>query len=190
MPAAHWRRACAVLCLLAGTGWTQAAPSLFSIEEPWTDEYGHGVKLEYWRGEVTFVAMEYSACRFVCSVYWRRLVELQKAADARAMKVQFVILSIDPEHDSPALWRDYRKARDLTRENWHFLTGTRPMTTRAAAFLGERWWFDEGHLMHDFRIARLDGAGRVAATMTTFAQPVEALLDAPRDALTPPRQSP
>ena len=179
MSGTAWRRAVTALCLLAVASWVQAKPSLFSIQQPWIDENGHSVTLSQWRGQPTLVAMEYSACRFVCSVYWRRLVEIQQAADREGLKVQFVILSIDPEHDSPALWRDYREARALVRDNWHFLTGTREMTSRAAALLGERWWFDEGHLMHDFKIVRLDSQGGIGAAMTTFTQPVSDLLTNP-----------
>jgi len=101
------------------------------------------------------------------------------SADREGQNVQFVILSIDPEHDSPSLWRDYRKARALTRDNWHFLTGARAMTTRAAALLGEQWWFDEGHPMHDFKIVRLDAEGGIGVAMTTFTQPVDDLLVKP-----------
>ncbi|MBS0447559.1 MAG: SCO family protein [Proteobacteria bacterium] len=169
------RIATALLLVLATVG-ANAAPSLFSIEKPWLDENGRQVTLSQWRGSLTLVAMEYSACRFICSVYWRRLVEIQDAADRAGQKVEFVILSIDPEHDSPALWREYRKARSLTRDNWHFLTGTREMTTRAAALLGEHWWYDEGHLMHDFKVVRLDQQGRVVAAMTTYTQPADQLL--------------
>jgi protein SCO1/2 len=167
------------LCLLAAGAWAQATPSLFSIEPAWVDENGHAVVLSQWRDRPNVVAMEYSACRFVCSVYWRRLVEVQQEADRRGLDLQFVILSIDPEHDSPALWREYRKARGLARANWHFLTGTRAMTTRAAALLGVRWWFDEGHLMHDFKIVRLDAAGHITAALTTFTEPVAVLFERP-----------
>jgi len=169
-------------CLVLAWAWAaaaQAAPSLFSIEDHWVDEDGRRVQLQQWRGKPTVVAMEYSACRFVCSVYWRRLVQTQEEADRKGLDLQFVILSIDPENDSPALWRDYRKARDLTRRNWHFLTATRPVTTRAAGLLGVRWWYDEGHLMHDFKISRLALDGRVAKSVTGYDEPVAGLLTLP-----------
>ena len=120
--------------------------------------------------------MKYNACRFICSVHWRRLVEIQLAADEKGVAVQFVVPGIDPEQESPALWREYRLARGLTRDNRHFLTGTRSMTTRAAALLGERWWFDEGHLLRDFRIVRLDTECRAAVTRDDYARPAAELL--------------
>lgn len=156
-----------------------ARPSLFSIHDSWVDDGGHLVQLAQWRGKPTIMAMEYSACRFICSVYWRRLQQIQREADRRGLDLQFVILSIDPENDTPANWREYRKARDLARGNWHFLTATRAVTTRAAALLGVRWWYDEGHLMHDFKVVRLDNDGAIANAMTSYEEPVEMLLVRP-----------
>jgi cytochrome oxidase Cu insertion factor (SCO1/SenC/PrrC family) len=112
-------------------------------------------------------------------VYWRRLQQIQAEADRRGLNLQFVILSIDPEHDSPASWREYRKARDLSRSNWHFLTASRPVTTRAAALLGVHWWYDEDHLMHDFKVLRLDEQGEIASAMTSYDEAIDPLLGPP-----------
>jgi protein SCO1/2 len=173
------RRFLLALCLLlAGTG-ALARASLFSIADAWLDENGRPATLVQWRGRPTVVAMEYSACRFVCSVYWRRLMQLQEEADRRGVELQFVILSIDPENDTPAQWRDYRRARELKRSNWHFLTGTRAMTTRAAGLLGVKWWYDEGHLMHDFKIVRLEPDGAIGMALTSYDDPVAKLLARP-----------
>lgn len=160
-------------------GSAQAQPSLYTSGETWVDEDGQQVRLAQWRGKPTIIAMEYSACRFICSVYWRRLQQIQREADRRGLDLQFVILSIDPEHDSPAGWREYRKARDLSRRNWHFLTTSRPTTTRVAALLGVRWWYDEDHLMHDFKVVRVDAEGRIAGAVTTYDESIESLLAQP-----------
>jgi protein SCO1/2 len=154
-----------------------ARPSLFSVDGPWVDETGQRTPLSRWQGRPAVVAMEYSACRFICSVYWRRLMDLQQEADRRGVDLQFVILSIDPEHDTPAAWREYRQARNLQRANWHFLTSDRTSTTRAAALLGVHWWYADGHLMHDFKVVRLDTQGGVAAALTTYDEPVTRLLE-------------
>lgn len=167
----------AAITLLAG--FAQARPSLFAFDDAWVDERGQTVRLAQWRGHPTVVAMEYSACRFVCSVAWRRLMQLQQEADRRGLALEFVILSIDPDNDSPAAWLDYRKARGLARVNWHFLTAGRGATTRAAGLLGVRWWYADGHLMHDYRIVRLDAQGTVGAAVDAYDENFEALL-APR----------
>ena len=167
------------LRILVSTPGTATGTSLYALRSTWTDENGQAVTLSHWRGRPVLVAMDYSECRFICSAYWLRLQAVQRDADARHQDVEFVILSIDPEHDSPAQWREYRSMRHIDRGNWHFLTGTRAATSEAAALLGVRWWFDEGHLMHDFKIERLDPDGHVIASMTTFDAPSEVLLGPP-----------
>lgn len=173
------RAALLMLALLALPWLAQAKASLFAIDEPWLDEQGQRVQLAQFRGKPALVAMEYSACRFICSAYWMRLQRLQQEADKRGLDLQFVILSIDPDNDSPASWRDYRKARGLARGNWHFLTASKAVTARAAGLLGVRWWYADGHLMHDFKIVRLDADGGTAAAMTRYDEPLDLLLARP-----------
>lgn len=177
--ARRFTRGLAALLMAVACAGAWARPSLFTIEQPWLDENGRSLRIDHWHDKPTVVAMEYSECRFICSVYWRRLVQVQQEADRRGLDLEFVILSIDPENDSPAAWREYRKVRGLDRKNWHFLTGDRAMTTRAAALLGIKWWYADGHLMHDFKVVRLDRAGAEASSVSTFDAPLDALLARP-----------
>jgi len=173
-------------CLLwSGLAAAQAGQSLASGSEFWrlpgnfVDEAGRPRQLSQLAGRPTVVAMEYTACRFVCSVYWRRLVEIQAEADRRGLTLEFLILSLDPTQDSPELWREYRKMRGLNRANWHFLTGDRAATDRVIRWLGVHWWLYEGAIMHDFRVTRLNAQGQRVALMDGFEQPAAAFLATP-----------
>jgi hypothetical protein len=42
--------------------------------------------------------------------------------------------------------------------------------------LGVRWWWYDGHIMHDLRILRLDEKGRVRSVIDGYDQPVSAFL--------------
>jgi cytochrome oxidase Cu insertion factor (SCO1/SenC/PrrC family) len=147
-----------------------SAPTLGALRGTFVDEQGRAGELAQWLGRPTVVAMEYSECRFVCSLAWRRLAEIQAEADRRGLKLQFLIISIDPENDTPALWRAYRQERGLTLDNWRFVTGDRAATDRVAALLGVRWWRSEGHIIHDLRITRLDALGRTVGTLDNLSQ--------------------
>lgn len=163
---------------LLGAG-TALAASLWALPGDFIDEQGRARKLaEFAQPEApaTIVAMEYTECRFVCSIAWRRLTDLQAEADRRGVPVRFVILSLDPARDTPALWREYRQMRGLKRDNWVFLTGNRAATDAAVQRLGVRWWLYNGAIMHDFRIVRLDGQGRVAKVLDNYDDPVGQLL--------------
>jgi len=144
------------------------AGRLWALPGDFVDDAGQRLTLARLAGANTVVAMEYTACRFVCSVSWRKLSEIQAEADKRGLPLRFVLISIDPAHDTPALWREYRQARGLQRDNWRFLTGNRAATDAVAALLGVRWWLYDGQVMHDFRILRLDAQGRVRQAMMAY----------------------
>jgi cytochrome oxidase Cu insertion factor (SCO1/SenC/PrrC family) len=149
---------------------------LWSVAGDFVDDAGRHLTLDRLAGATTVVAMEYSACRFVCTVSWRKLTELQAEADRRGLKLRFVLISIDPANDTPALWREYRQARGLQRSNWLFLTGSRASTDAVARLLGVRWWLYDGNVMHDFRIVRLDEQGRITKAMLAYDLPAEQFL--------------
>jgi len=166
---------------LVFAGFVLALPSalaanLWQLEDEFVDEYGTRARLSHWAGAQTVVAMEYSACKFVCTVNWRRLQDIQAEADRQKIALNFLIISIDPKNDSPAAWRDYRKVRDLNRSNWNFVTGNRKATDRVVASLGVKWWLFDDSIMHDFKVLRLNPAGQALAVMDNFDDPVARFL--------------
>ncbi len=164
------RALCALLLCagLAGAGATQAAPALWQLRNEFVDEFGTRAKLPHWAGPQTIVAMEYSACKFVCTINWRRLIDIQDEADRRQLPLRFLIISLDPANDSPAAWRDYRKLRGIQRSNWHFVTGNRLATNHVARVLGVKWWYFNDAIVHDFRVLRVNDRGDIQAVMERF----------------------
>ena len=171
----HWLKAVllsALLLALPAPAVAGSAPDsgmmLWRLPGRFVDEHERPHILADFAGQPAIVAMEYSECRFVCTVNWRKLTEIQVEADRRGQKLRFFIISIDPEHDTPTLWREYRQMRGMKRDNWHFLTGKRADTDLVAKTLGIRWWLYDGRVMHDFRILRLDARGQVLRAMDAF----------------------
>jgi len=159
--AIYW--VCAAACLLA-----QASPGFWQLPGDFVDEFGNHGALGRWQTDLTLISMEYSECRFVCSNNWRRLVSLQEEADREHRAINVLIISLDPEHDTPAAWREYRKIRGLARTNWNFITADRAATNRVIKFLGVKWWYFNDSIMHDFRIIRLNARGEIAAVMDNY----------------------
>jgi cytochrome oxidase Cu insertion factor (SCO1/SenC/PrrC family) len=137
-----------------------AARLQYASAAPWNDDNGRVLKLGELKGSPIIVTMAYTACRKTCSTTLLSLQELQRIADRRGLNASFVIVSYDPEQDSPALWREYRKQRRIDRDNWHFLTGSSLETRRIARFLDLEYWSYDEHIMHDFRVVMFDADGR------------------------------
>jgi protein SCO1/2 len=162
-----------VLALVAAAA--DAGP--LDLDDVWLDDAGRQVKLSRWRGRPVIMSMEYSNCRFICSISQRKLQEIQVEADRRKLDLDFVVISLDPKNDTPDTWRQYRQARDLPHPNWHFLTGSRAATDRAVNALGVKWWYYDEHIMHDIKILRLAPDGRVVKVMKTYDMTAAELLN-------------
>jgi protein SCO1/2 len=134
---------------------------LYRAPLQWTDDTGRNVALADWKGGPVIITMAYSSCRRTCSSTLIRLQEIQRVLDAKGRSAQFVVVTYDPETDDPQTWAQYRRTRNLTRPNWHFLTGSRADTRRIARLLGLDFWMYDNHVMHDFKIIVLDGNGAV-----------------------------
>lgn len=160
-----------VLPFLLGAGGTRAAePGALSFDglpPRWRDDNGRDLLLTELRGRRVIMTMAYASCRQICPVAMQRLKEMQQELDSRGEPAEFVIVGYDPGRDDPAAWRRYRAARQLTRPNWHFLTGTSADTERLAEALGFPFWKYDEHVMHDFRIVVFDASGAVHAAVNS-----------------------
>jgi len=154
-----------------------AAPaSAYALGLSFVDDRGAPRALDEWRGKPLVIAMAYGACRSICSTTLRTLEEVQAAADRRGEALDFVVVSIDPGEDTPQAWADYRRGRHLDRANWSFLSGTPAATRVLARFLGVRFWRYDEHVMHDFKLLRLDADGAIAATLDWHHRAIDTLL--------------
>lgn len=149
---------------------------VYRLPGPWRDDQARPFELAQLAGQPAVMTLAYGACRRICSTSLRLMEQLQQAADRRGLRLQFVVIGIDPASDTPADWADFRRDRRLQRANWHFLSGDTAAVRRVAQRLGVRIWHTGDHLMHDFRIVQLAADGRLARSVDHFGEPVEALL--------------
>jgi len=171
------RRACLVAALAAWRAPALAGvASAYGLGLHFVDDRGRARELAEWRGRAVVLTMAYGACRSVCSTTLRVLDELQALADRRGVRLDFVIASVDPAEDTPAVWADWRRARRLERDNWTFLCGSESATRLLAGFLGIRRWRYDDHMLHDFRIVRLDADGHAGAAVEWNRRELNALL--------------
>lgn len=155
-------------CLLLFFNSLAAGAGPLDLTDVWLDDAGKPVTLSRWRGRPVVMSMEYSNCRSICSIAQRKLQQIQVEADRRKLDLEFIVVSLDPKNDTPASWREYRKARDVPMPNWHFLTGSRGATDRMVRELGVKWWYYDEHIMHEIRIVRLAPDGEFVKVMKTY----------------------
>jgi len=153
-----------IAALLIGTATPAAAarpalyPGLANVR--WLADTGDRLSFDELKGRIIVMTMGYSGCRKTCSTSVVVLKELQGLLDRLGKQAEFVIVTYDPQEDTPETWREYRRARDLTRPNWHFLSGSAGDTRRIARFLDLGYWSYDEHILHNFRVVLFDRDGR------------------------------
>jgi protein SCO1 len=160
----------ALLAALAAVGAAAPQPAalpgvrLTDLPPSWRDDSGRAFELRSLQGRAVVVTMAYANCHRVCPITFRNLEQLQHDFDRRGIRADFVVVGYDPDTDDPAAWHQYRRTRHLTRDNWHFLVGTRSDVERFARQLGFEFWKMDEHVIHDSRIVYFDEHGVLVAT--------------------------
>jgi protein SCO1/2 len=168
--------ALALALVLASSNSLAAPAGVYRLNLEFVDDHGATRALSGWSGHPVIIAMAYGACRSICSTTLRTLEDVQSVADRKGEPIEIVVVSIDPSQDTPQAWADYRKGRRLERTNWAFLSGSQGATQALARFLGIKFWTYDEHVMHDFKIVRLNADGTIAATIDWSHRHPESLL--------------
>jgi len=139
------------------------APSLFAAPWVWNDERGTAVRFEQWRGAPIVVTMFFTACTATCPLTIERLRRVTEAFEREGRAATFVLVTLDPTHDTPERLSRFKRSRQLPAR-WHLLRGDDPQT-RGLADLLQVHVLDEEHIFHDARIVVFDRDGKLAGQL-------------------------
>ncbi len=124
------------------------------------------------KDKITLMAMVYTHCPDICpmTTHNMQLVE-QRLPDELKDKVKFVVISFDPNRDTPAVLKKFAELRDLTFDRWAFLTGDNQNTKEVMlkfdikAIPSDSSYDENGELsynvIHTDRISLIDQNGRL-----------------------------
>jgi protein SCO1/2 len=88
------------------------------------DQDGRPFRGDSLRGKVVLFNFIFTSCPNVCPVQTQALADVQRALPAPVRdRVQFVSVSIDPEHDTPAVLRSFASRVKVDFARWTFVTG-------------------------------------------------------------------
>jgi protein SCO1/2 len=156
--------------------------SLYQLESAWTSDVGREVKLSVFQGRPQVVALFFSHCEFACPILVHDMKRIEAAlpVDLRD-KVDFLLVSIDTERDTPAALHAYRARQELPLKNWSLLTGDADDVRELAALLGVNYQKDaRGQFAHSNLITLLNKEGEIAYQVQGLNQPVDDMVMALR----------
>lgn len=96
--------------------------SVFQLDTDWENQDGQKIKLADLKGKTLVMAMIYTSCKTACPRLTAEMKEIeQNLGKYDPQKVRLILVSIDPEVDTPEKMKDYLKQNDFNGEQWVFL---------------------------------------------------------------------
>jgi cytochrome oxidase Cu insertion factor (SCO1/SenC/PrrC family) len=149
------------------TGRVEAPPILGAVPAfSLTERSGRTVARADLDGQTWVADFIFTRCGGICPLMTARM----KDVHADAPGVTLVSFSVDPEHDTPAVLRDYA-ARHGIGEGWLFLTGDQAVLhalardgfklAAAAVPAEEQQQGGDGPFLHSSRLVLVDGRARI-----------------------------
>jgi protein SCO1 len=136
--------------------------SIYHAMSTWIDQRGERRPLDSLAGRVQVVGMVYTHCAYACP---RMILDMKRIEGALEPEqdVGFVIVSIDPERDTPERLAEYARGARLDPDRWTLLHGEEGDILELAALLGVQYRrMANGEFVHSNLLTVLDPAGQVA----------------------------
>ncbi len=128
-----------------------------------TDQTGHTVRLSDMRGEPVAVTFLYTSCPVAAAcpmttAKFSRLAAMLKDKPAAGL----LVVTVDPEHDTPQVLADYAKKAGADPRRWKFLTGSPESVADVASRFGILYHTEGSQVIHGQGVAVVDPKGRLA----------------------------
>ena len=181
--------ACAALLLaLCGEGsaaWAQhvhppgpaAAPprsqSVYEVYAGFVDQQGQPVGLDLFRGHPVLISMFFASCPDACPLLIADIqrIEMELPPKIRA-DLRVVLISLDPERDTPDALQALARARGVDESRWRLLRAPDDSVREIAAVLGLKYRrLPDGNFNHSSVITLLDRSGVVQTRVEGIGQP-------------------
>jgi protein SCO1 len=155
--------------------------SLYQIESKWSTQDGREIELKDLRGKPTILAMVYFSCKYVCPIIISSIQNLESKLNKKIKnQTQVLLISFDPEKDTPLAMAAYAEKAKLDMKRWTLMTNKKEEKIRelAAALSFKYEKKGEGDYTHSFMIFVLDKDGVIKAKIDSAGQDKATLVDA------------
>lgn len=160
----------------------EAAPprgaSIYALSTSLVDQRGRPVGLDLFRGHPVLISMFYATCPDACPLLMADLQRIERELSPRTKAdLRVVLVSLDPERDTPDALRALARARQVDESRWRLLRAPEDTVREIAALLGIKYRrLADGSVNHSSVITLLNPDGVVLARDEAVGGPHTALL--------------
>jgi protein SCO1/2 len=152
--------------------------SLYHLDAALTDQAGKPQGLDVYRGHPVLVTMFYASCKATCPLIVDTLRATEKKlTPAQRDRLRVLMVSIDPERDTPQALQRLAAERHIDTARWTLVRGDAEAVRDIAALLNVQYRkLPSGEFSHSTVIALLSPQGEVLASSGTLGGADPALL--------------
>jgi len=110
--------------------------SIYNLPAVWTSQDNKEVELKDLKGNVLVMVMIYTTCKAACPRLVADMRDIEtKIPEAKKDNVKLILVSIDPDTDTPERLKEFAIENEMDSDQWLFLRGTKEETREFAAVL-------------------------------------------------------
>jgi len=129
----------------------------------WTNQYGKKFALGELKGKQVVLIMFFANCTYACPILVNDMKRIEASIPREKLSsYKFVLVSIDPERDTPESLNEFGKRNNLDIKRWRLLSGTKDDVMELAALIGFKYKKDDkGDFSHSNLITFLNEKGEI-----------------------------
>ena len=139
--------------------------SVYHLDAALIDQDGQALRFASASDKPRLVSMFYTSCKFVCPLIIDTLLKTEhELAQADRARLDVLLVSFDPDNDTPAALKSITDKRHLDTPRWRLARAEATDVRRIAAVLGIQYRQLRNHeFSHSSVLVLLDAQGRIVA---------------------------
>lgn len=114
--------------------------SIFNLSSEWQNQDNETLQLKALQGKTLVVVMIYTSCKTACPVLVAKMKSIEQKISRKDIdKVSLVLVSIDPETDTPARLKEFANTNKMDGKQWIFLRSDEGNTQEFANVLSMKY---------------------------------------------------
>lgn len=119
---------------------TELKESIFLLDSKWQNQDGKELQLKDLKGKNLVFVMIFTSCQTACPILVADMQKIAAKIDPKKLKeTTMVLVSIDPDNDTPAVLKKYATERKMVGEPWLFLTSDKESIRELANVLAVKY---------------------------------------------------
>lgn len=114
--------------------------SIFNVNSEWEKQDGSKTSLIDFKGKVMITAMIFTSCKTACPRLTAEMRNIsKKVGKVNPDEIQYVLISIDPETDTPEVMKAYLKTNQFDEKEWTFIRSNEEDTRELANIMAIKY---------------------------------------------------